>query len=103
MSTDNVVRVTENQRHGQILAWFCPACRHCHSVHTAGSPRWDWNGNRVRPTLSPSVLHYFVDDDGSRKTLCHYFIRDGRIEFCSDSPHAFAGQSVALEPIPEGW
>lgn len=96
-----VVRVTESQKHGRIVAWFCPACRYCHSVQTAGSPRWDWNGDCVRPTVSPSVLHYINDDDGQRKTICHYFIRDGRIEYCSDSPHGLAGQSVDLLPVDE--
>lgn len=28
--------------------------------------------------------------------VCHSFVRDGRIEFCGDSTHAMAGQTVEL-------
>ena len=67
---------------------------------------------RESPTFAPSILcftEYDEDDpsdvpvklpDGQRRTLCHYFIRDGMIEFCPDSPHALAGQTVELPEWP---
>jgi hypothetical protein len=35
-----------------------------------------------------------------QRTLCHYFIRAGKIEFCGDSPHNLAGQTVDLPDWP---
>jgi len=35
-----------------------------------------------------------------RGTTCHYFITDGKIEFCGDSPHKLAGQIVDLPDWP---
>ena len=73
---------------------------------------WTFDGNYEKPTFAPSILCYTEYDDdaegdlpvklpnGQRKTLCHYFIREGMIEFCGDSPHAFAGQTVELPEWP---
>jgi hypothetical protein len=36
-----------------------------------GRPQWDWNGDRLRPTFSPSI-------DCSRDCGWHGYIRDGR-------------------------
>lgn len=97
-----VVRVAtagDQEQHVQGIGWFCPACREPHSIPL---PRWQWNGDRERQTISPSVLHFNVGKDGQRITRCHYFIRDGRIEYCADSPHALAGQAVEMLPV-ERW
>ncbi|BAS10570.1 hypothetical protein AHiyo4_39920 [Arthrobacter sp. Hiyo4] len=32
---------------------------------------------------------------------CHSFVRNGHIEFLSDSTHELAGQTMALPPLPE--
>lgn len=34
-------------------------------------------------------------------TVCHSFVRDGRIEFLGDCTHELAGKSVALEPVDD--
>ncbi len=54
--------------------------------------RWSWDGNVESPTFSPSV--HIVGQ-------CHYFIRAGMIEFCGDSKHPLAGQTVPLPAIPD--
>lgn len=96
-----------------IIHW-CPGCEQAHSIRIAGpsGPTWTFNGDYERPTFAPSILcftEYDEDADsdipvklpnGQRKTLCHYFIRDGKIEFCADSPHKFAGQTVDLPEWP---
>lgn len=82
----------------QYVRYECPACKHTHHVP---SERWNWNGDVQRPTLHPSVRHYYIEDDGRQVTVCHYFVRDGRIEFCSDCPHAYAGKTVDLPVIEE--
>lgn len=88
---------------------WCPGCNMMHqiAVETAfrNGARWTWDGNAPAPTFSPSVsisleLNIKAHDRPPRR--CHYFIRAGRIEFCSDSTHALAGQSVDLPDIPVG-
>lgn len=79
---------------GMLLHW-CPGCEELHAI-AVGQPfpngaRWTWDGNMERPTFSPSI---------NVIGRCHYFIRAGRIEFCSDSKHRLAGQTVDLPDIP---
>lgn len=94
--------------HRSIMHW-CPGCDDVHGIRIEGpdGPKWTFNGDYDRPTFGPSVrcfTHYDDDHrklpDGQTRTLCHYFIRDGRIEFCGDSPHNLAGQTVDLPDWP---
>lgn len=78
---------------GYTMFW-CPGCREPHAV-VVKPGRWTWNGDVTRPTFSPSVLVY-----ADKGTLCHSFVRDGRIDFLSDSVHALAGQTVPLTDWP---
>lgn len=70
--------------------------------------RWTFDGNEAAPTFAPSVLVYHWSKygpdghkaEGAEKiTDCHYFLRAGRIEFCSDSRHALAGKTVDLPEL----
>lgn len=94
---------------GRVEFW-CPGCDDRHAITTAPGG-WTWDGDRSRPTFSPSVLahpHETVinpDLDGPRlwapdnvrmTPRCHSFVRGGRIEFLGDSTHALAGQTVDL-------
>lgn len=80
----------------QLILHWCPGCKREHAVH---AERWNWNEDTERPTLSPSVLHFTSSNKGKRHTLCHYFIKDGQIQFCGDCPHEFASRTVPLEQI----
>lgn len=78
-------------------AWFhCPACDEVHAVRT-GPNGWQWNGDRDKPTLTPSVL---VTGRGDPNYRCHSFVTDGRIQFLDDCSHALAGQTVDLPAFP---
>lgn len=95
----------------------CPGCglQHAVNVENPGRPRWTWNGDLERPTLSPSILvrgTYRITDDEAdrimagekierRPLVCHSFVRDGRIEFCGDSNHDLAGRTVDLLEIED--
>lgn len=94
---------------GRLWYW-CPACNQVHAVNIDGdnAPRWTWNGSADRPTINPSVLNFTTHDQdgevlppGTRRTLCHHFVRDGQIDYCSDNPHALNGKSVPLPPLPD--
>jgi hypothetical protein len=79
-------------RAGDRWLFRCPGCECAHGVNVA----WTFNGNRVLPTIRPSILTNHIS--GSVGPRCHSFVTDGRIEFLSDSTHALAGQTVELPP-----
>ena len=75
--------------------WKCPGCGHKHGLpikdasHLGNSQAsWEWNGSVEKPTLTPSVN--IVSDS------CHFFIKEGNVEFCSDSKHKLAGRTVEI-------
>lgn len=79
---------------GEPTHW-CPGCGRLHRINVnrpneATGAQWGWDGNVARPTFTPSVSI----------VGCHYFLRNGRIEFCADSTHALAGQRVELPDLP---
>ena len=90
----------------------CPGCDDSHLLPVG----WQFNGNVDCPTFSPSFLHQGVQTkrlpDGGFEFLrdaagnpipdcCHYILTDGILNFCSDSVHALAGQSVPLPDLPD--
>lgn len=82
-------------------AFECPGCGMYHQVHVnERNPHtgaiWKWNGDKVRPTFSPSINVKWSEN--GRVSICHSFVREGNIQFCPDSTHKLAGQTV---PIPE--
>ncbi len=83
------------------LMFNCPGCGELHApliAGAAGRPIWTWNGDVVRPTLSPSVRVRWAYGDKREPRVCHSFVRDGQIQFLSDCTHALAGQTVPLSP-----
>lgn len=67
---------------------------------------WRFDGNLDAPTFAPSVKISYGDLSEAEARewgvvrCCHYFIRNGRIQFCGDSTHALAGKTVPLPPLP---
>lgn len=83
-----------------MLIHWCPGCQERHMIRVnmgedTPHPKWDWNHDALRPTLTPSVRHF--DGDG---TFCHYFIVAGKIQYCGDCRHQLTGQTVDLPDIP---
>ena len=60
-------------------------------------PVWAFNGDVERPTVNPSILVTTRFPDHTK--ICHSFIRDGRIQFLSDSTHQLAGKTVELPDL----
>ena len=94
---------------GYKLMHWCPGCDGPHGIQIEGpGPKWTFNGNYDSPTFAPSIRCFTIDDEDDNGnpcpprevTLCHYFINDGVIQFCGDSPHKFAGQNVPLPDWP---
>lgn len=55
---------------------------------------WMWNGNEESPTIRASILTGI--ENGKR---CHLFITNGKIEFCGDCEHEYAGKTITLTEI----
>lgn len=104
-----------------VCIFFCPGCKEHHGVWTEKpndltGAKWTWNGDRVKPTFSPSILVRFTKNppgdpskwtwskepgtlaDGAVEMVCHSFVNNGMIQFLSDCGHELAGQTVALQP-----
>ena len=96
-----------------VLQFICPACHGSrHQVPVVivgpgllqaapGSHVWGWNGSVESPTITPSLRCMGQDPITKAMTVttCHNIVTDGRIHFCSDSPHSMAGQTVPLPPF----
>jgi hypothetical protein len=85
-----------------LILFHCPGCDKDHAIqHGAGSgPRWTWNGNKEKPTFSPSVLvRQPWRNEPDR--ICHSFVSDGNIQFLGDCTHKLAGQTVSLPPYAD--
>lgn len=85
------------------LLFHCPGCEETHAywlAHPGGrkGPIWEFNGNPDAPTFSPSLrVRSFRHD---KETCCHLFVREGQIEYCSDSTHGLAGKIVPMVEYP---
>jgi hypothetical protein len=91
---------------------WCPGCDCGHEISVdAPNPsgaRWTFNGNRYRPTFAPSVnirtgkyADPTFDDATVPSSICHYFVRDGMIQFLDDCTHALAGKTVEMPEMPQ--
>ncbi len=79
---------------GDGIGFYCPGCGSMHVVPINGSKAWGYNGNPDSPTLTPSVK--VTSQDG----VCHFFLTDGRLNYCGDSTHALPNQSARLPTLP---
>jgi hypothetical protein len=94
---------------GQPYGWryACPWCKsidrvgiHVLPVEAAHAPRWTFDGNVEAPTFSPSVLA--TGSFNGVETVCHHFVRAGRIEYLQDCTHALRGQTVDMVEFGDG-
>lgn len=89
---------SEHSEMGLCLLHWCPGCRGPHLINVEKpnhlGAKWTWNKNAEKPTFTPSI---------NIVGHCHYFITDGKIQFCPDSKHKLAGMTVDLPDFPEDW
>ena len=117
-ASDNSIPGNVLSEFGSLLSYDIVA--QCHSVFgnvravlEASGAQWGWNGGKLKPTFSPSVL-----DQGNKLTfdecgewnggwerdgqgnlipyVCHSYVTDGRIQFLGDCTHVLSGQTVDL-------
>lgn len=75
----------------------CPGCKHDHFINV--NPKvmnlvWDFDFNFKNPTVSPSILNKGNYKD--TQTICHLFIKNGRIEYLNDCTHHLSGRTIDM-------
>jgi hypothetical protein len=79
------------------VAFWCPGCRCIHWVPVDGSRGWGWNSATL--TLQPSIRQFYTDPETKQEiTTCHYFVRNGKIDFLGDSS---AHQLRGVHPLDQ--
>ncbi len=73
----------------------CPGCGYEHAFSPVVH---QFNGDREKPTISPSLLQ----TNPQQYRVCHSFINDGKIKFLGDCWHSLKGQTVDLPSYPGG-
>ena len=91
-----VERVQQETPEDPEFIFECPGCGVGHWFKTTGStPKWTWNGDFEKPTITPSID--VAKDDPAHH--CHSYVTDGRIIFLKDCHHGLRGQTVPLPDI----
>lgn len=89
------------------LFYWCEGCKFAHHV-PFGEGVWKFEGTEENPSLSPSVRHFYIKPATETEpqveiTICHYWIKNGNIEYCGDCQHQYSGQTRKLIDIPEDY
>jgi hypothetical protein len=84
------------------IRYECPGCGHQHNIPL--NHGWSFNGDENNPSVQPSIKHYHPEEfyqnhPDSPRYICHYFITNGRIEYCGDCTHALSGKTIELPDI----
>lgn len=91
------------QSNEYTLEFYCPGCKMMHCVYLKHPDNkqasWDWNMCAKWPTFSPS-LSIQMDWKG-KDYRCHFFIRDGQLQYLGDCSHDLKGQTLPMVDIPK--
>lgn len=98
--------VLERLGDSDMVIFWCVGCDEFHQISTT---KWEFNGDFVKPTFSPSYLTW-VDPNPKADPIkfpkfysgfrCHSFIRDGRIQYLDDCTHELAGKTIDIPIFP---
>lgn len=104
----DVVKRTLAINGDRYIEWRCPGCGRLHNIPVTGAHAWGFNGDLAKPTLHPSVLEWvepFSDPEDPKFHIpgyrCHFFLRDGVVEFLADCTHENRNRHMPLNPIEE--
>jgi hypothetical protein len=105
-----LVRLNKQYYYYNGYGHWCPGCGGGHEIavgeKNSSGAEWQFNNNLASPSFSPSInirSGRYADPNytGGGGRICHYFITDGKIIYCSDTTHALSGKTVDLPDIPE--
>lgn len=104
----------EEEMAKRVIAIKCPGCNTIHTLNTKqyvpNIPVWSWNGSFDKPTFSPSLLvrtgkyvpgyeNFNVEGHPELSSVCHSFIKEGKIQFLGDCTHSLKNMTVDLPDI----
>lgn len=90
-------KISNSYNNQELYEFYCPACGNSHFVQlkkNVGVACWDWKGDIEKPTFAPSLKVKF-NINGIKK-VCHFFFRNGIIEYLEDCTHSKAGKKVEM-------
>jgi len=74
--------------------FYCPGCK-CH--HWFTSPRWIFNGDYNKPSVTPNI----ITNPQDARQRCDLQIIEGRLRYLTDSFHYLSGISVDMTDLTE--
>jgi len=94
----NKVLIAQNNDGTEGYMFYCPGCEHYHIYYTKNHKLcWKFNGDLEKPTFTPSLLTW-QDAKGDRPaSRCHLFVTDGKIVYCGDCTHKYAGKTIDMQ------
>jgi hypothetical protein len=85
-----------------IYSIYCEMCQINHHIPTVGDhPVWTFNGDLEYPTFMPSVVvsSKYSAENNANPYICHFFIKNGTIEYQGDCTHEFKNKTLSLKDI----
>ena len=80
----------------------CPGCGNSHGLYVTHpndiGHQWQFDGNTESPTVTPSINSKWTYA-GGKKHVCHFYVKQGQIQYLSDCTHELAGKTVAMIDI----
>lgn len=82
---------------------WCEGCKHCHGYQIGGNRSWSWDGNEDLPTYLPSYREFINFPGETERTLCHFHVSGGVIDYLADSSNHQIRGKRSLVRIPAGY
>ena len=86
---------------------FCPGCNQMHLFAIEkpfnNGAQWTWNGDVNKPTFHPSMNIVDRGIEGDMHSSCHYWLKEGKIQYLSDCTHKLKGKTIDLPKIPDRY
>lgn len=118
-----MTKVLQETEGGKGMLFYCAGCDMVHRVDIGSGVvgrDWTWNGSVVAPTFEPSVLVRYDQMSAAGRercrvfrekhgrwpdmnevpydvhNVCHSYVREGFIQYLSDTTHRLANNTVPL-------
>ncbi len=92
-----MAKIKKHPKNG-LYYFKCPGCGSIHQVNAGDCKswkiKWDFNNDEESPTFNPSIRV-----SHNNNYCCHFFIREGKIQFCGDCTHEFKNQTLDLKEV----
>lgn len=84
---------------GEFAGWghYCPGCKMYHVFDN----RWTFNNDQEKPTFMPSMKVTYPWGERKKEMVCHYWLKNGVIEYLGDCTHVLKNQKVELKHMDD--